>query len=102
MFLGNVSEGTLTAPEHVPFVRALVSPKLLDRFVNTQPKINTKTKTKTNNIRPNKDKHKSKDRELALVSLKFAVCLYREKLFQKAFSEQSFIANFETFNKTNA
>ena len=29
MFLGNVSEGTLTAPEHVPFVRALVSPKLL-------------------------------------------------------------------------
>ena len=53
MFLGNVSEGTLTAPEHVPFVRALVSPKLLDRFVNTKAKINTKIKTDNDQIRTN-------------------------------------------------
>ena len=65
MFLGNVSEGTLTAPEHVPFVRALVSPKLLDRFVNTKTKINTKTKTK-NQIRTNT---KAKTENLCLLNL---------------------------------
>ena len=66
MFLGNVSEGTLTAPEHVPFVRALVSPKLLDRFVNTKAKINTKTKTNNDQIRTNT---KAKTENLCLLTL---------------------------------
>ena len=66
MFLGNVSEGTLTAPEHVPFVRALVSPKLLDRFVNTKAKINTKTKTDNDQIRTNT---KAKTENMCLLTL---------------------------------
>ena len=45
MFLGNVSEGTLTASEHVPFVRALVAPKLLVG----EGQIRTSTKAKTEN-----------------------------------------------------